>query len=289
MISFLLLISHFILSYTYDIPFETALSLIESNFNGETSLDYSFYYPIGNFDLIIDNIFPTVSYLEKEILYNNSVCYYDYSIVYIFNIQFTTRDTPIVNVTKKGSAYFLYDKMILTYQSDFSFVFYTPLYLKKEYIDIGEFKDFALFDVVLIDDQLETSLSVSYELILKEMLEKTPTCYVMKVYEYISDYIARYKKFKVTECPGLLSEEVKITNLKFDFKKKLSDLSMQFFNICMLVEYRNKLGLRVTKVCNDNIVISKESIVYGNFRTLNEDVVCIVKYVFDFLYSTFSD
>ena len=53
------------------------------------------------------------------------------------------------------------------------------------------------------------------------MLEKTPTCYVMKVYEYISDYIARYKKFKVTECPGLLSEEVKITNLKFDFKKKL--------------------------------------------------------------------
>ena len=57
----------------------------------------------------------------------------------------------------------------------------------------------------------------------------------------------------------------------------------------MLIEYRNKLGLRVTKVCNDNIVISKGSVVCGNFRTLNEDVVCIVKYVFDFLYSTFSD
>lgn len=64
----------------------------------------------------------------------------------------------IVNVTKKGSAYFLYDKLILTYQTDFSFVFYTPLYLKKDYIDIGEFKDFALFDEVLIDDQLKINL-----------------------------------------------------------------------------------------------------------------------------------
>ena len=105
----------------------------------------------------------------------------------------------------------------------------------------------------------------------------------------IYDYISRYKKFNVQDCPGLLSKEVKVTDLEYDFKKKLSDLNIQFFNLCMLIEYRNKLGLRVTKVCNDNIVISKESLVYGKFRTLNEDVECIVKYVFDYLYSSFSD
>ena len=66
MISFLLLISHFILSYTYDIPFETALSLIESNFNGETSLDYSFYYPIGYIQHSIQNKRHSNCECEKE-------------------------------------------------------------------------------------------------------------------------------------------------------------------------------------------------------------------------------
>ena len=113
------------------------------------------------------------------------MCYYDYSIVYSYDVQFRTKDTPIVNVTKKGSAYFLYDKIILSYQSDSSFFFYTPLYMKNYSIDIGEFKDYALFDEVKIDDQLEVNLKYSYELIMREILDKTPTCYVMKVYEYI--------------------------------------------------------------------------------------------------------
>ena len=66
MIPFLLLIIHFTFSISYDTPFKTALSLIESTFNKQTSLDYSFYYPIGNFDLLIDNIFPTVEYSERK-------------------------------------------------------------------------------------------------------------------------------------------------------------------------------------------------------------------------------
>lgn len=256
---------------------------LETNFNVPTTHKYQLTN--DNFVLMISNIRPHFDYNKKNHFAGkySQIVYQDINVIHFFDLKITFPNSDIEIKKDNLIANTKYNQLLLFTETETTFSYFKPLYLKTTFLFNG-LENFTFFKDNFQEDALKKIFENEWINNLESTLISHPKALAQEQFEKVISIITHSTLIPISCCESSGIYKVRIDSIKYKNVEKIGLSYRSFNDIEIKLGYKRKKDSFLYNVKISHILISNNTISFGKFGLSLQIVRKIIIEVFTKIY-----